>query len=232
MTQETTKTCHNCGDPFSRRSASVKFREVNYGYLCCTRKCQGEYRSKVGRVTQPCGQCGEPVTRQKAIRRNSKSGHLFCNHHCAALYRNSHKTVGTRRSKLEVWLEARLRELYPNLTLLPNDKTAINSELDFYFPELKLAFELNGIFHYEPIYGAEKLASIQNNDHRKFAACVENGISLCIIDSSQFKHFKEPKAKAFLDIICNIINQNHPPRSGRLESNQQPLGPEPRALPD
>ena len=84
--------------------------------------------------------------------RGSKSGHLFCNHSCAATYNITHKTVGTRRSKLEVWLESQLRELYPNLTLLPNDKTAINSELDFYFPELKLAFELNGIFHYEPIY--------------------------------------------------------------------------------
>lgn len=137
MTHEATRTCCNCGNPFSRRSASVKFREAKYEYLCCTRKCQGEYRSKVGRVSQPCGQCGEPVTRQRAIQKNSKSGHMFCNHHCAALYRNAHKTVGTRRSKLEVWLDARLRESYPNLTLLPNDKTAINSELDFYFPELK-----------------------------------------------------------------------------------------------
>lgn len=132
---------------------------------------------------------------------------MFCNNHCSALYANSHKTVGTRRSKLEVWLEARLRELYPSLTLLPNDKTAINSELDFYFPELKLAFELNGIFHYEPIYGAEKLASIQNNDHRKFAACAEAGISLCIIDSSRMVHFKEPKARVFLDLIHNVVDQ-------------------------
>ena len=114
--------------------------------------------------------------------------------------------MGTRRSKLEVWLEARLRELYPSLTLLPNDKTTINSELDFYFPDLKLAFELNGIFHYEPIYGAEKLASIQNNDHRKFAACIERDISLCIIDSSKMLKFKEPKARVFLDIMTQILN--------------------------
>ena len=113
--------------------------------------------------------------------------------------------MGTRRSKLEVWLEAQLRDLYPNLTLLPNDKTAINSELDLYFPDLRLAFELNGIFHYEPIYGPEKLASIQNNDHRKFAACIERGISLCILDSSKMTYFKESKAKVFLDIIRRII---------------------------
>lgn len=142
--------------------------------------------------------------------RGSKSGHLFCDNSCAALYNNAHKTVGTRRSKLEVWLEAQLRTLYPNLTLLPNDKTAINSELDFYFPELNLAFELNGIFHYEPIYGPEKLASIQNNDHRKFAACIEKSIALCIIDSSRMVNFKESKAKVFLDIICDILDKNSP----------------------
>ena len=154
---------------------------------------------------QPCGQCGQPVTRVLSELRSSKSGHLFCNNSCSAIYSNTHKTVGTRRSKLEVWLEAQLRDLYPNLTLLPNDKTAINSELDLYFPDLRLAFELNGIFHYEPIYGPEKLASIQNNDHRKFAACIERGISLCILDSSKMTYFKESKAKVFLDIIRRII---------------------------
>lgn len=81
---------------------------------------------------------------------------------------------------------------------------------NFYFPELKLAFELNGIFHYEPIYGPEKLASIQNNDHRKFAACAEAGISLCIIDCSRMVNFKEPKAEVFLDIICDILDKNSP----------------------
>lgn len=158
-------------------------------------------------VTVQCGQCGLSVVARKDHIKKSKSGHLFCNHHCAALYANSHKTVGTRRSKLEVWLEARLRALYPNLTLLPNDKTAINSELDFYFPELKLAFELNGIFHYEPIYGPEKLASIQNNDHRKFAACAEAGISLCIIDVSWMTHFKPLRAQRILSYMQEIVGQ-------------------------
>lgn len=167
--------------------------------------CQLEYREKTTSVTVPCGHCNTPVTRHGSQHRQSKSGHLFCNHHCAALYANSHKTVGTRRSKMEVWLETQLRALYPNLTLLPNDKTAINSELDFYFPDLKLAFELNGIFHYEPIYGPEKLASIQNNDHRKFAACAEAGISLCILDTSKMKYFKEKWAETFLTIIRNIV---------------------------
>ena len=74
------------------------------------------------------------------------------------------------------------------------------------FQSLKLAFELNGIFHYEPIYGKKKLAQIQNNDSRKFQACIENNIEFCLIDVSQLKYFKPQNAQKFLDIITSIIN--------------------------
>jgi hypothetical protein len=69
-----------------------------------------------------------------------------------------------------------------------------------------LAFELNGIFHYEPIYGNDKLAQIQNNDTRKFQACVERGIEMCTIDSSGLKYFKPKSAEKYLRIIVNIID--------------------------
>ena len=41
-----------------------------------------------------------------------------------------------------------------------NNSTTISSELDFYFPQLKLAIEINGIVHYEPIYGSNKFDKI------------------------------------------------------------------------
>ena len=72
-----------------------------------------------------------------------------------------------------------------------------------------MAFELNGIFHYEPIFGESKLEQIQNNDSRKFQACLENGIELCIIDASSLTYFKEKSAKKYLDIITNIIDNKH-----------------------
>ena len=101
----------------------------------------------------------------------------------------------------------RLPQLYPNLEFHFNRKDAIESELDIYVPSLKLAFELNGIFHYEPIYGEEKLASIKSNDDRKFQACLERGIELCIIDSSRLKYFKDKNVIPFLQIIQDIINR-------------------------
>jgi hypothetical protein len=69
-----------------------------------------------------------------------------------------------------------------------------------------LAFELNGIFHYEPIYGESKWSQIQNNDNRKFQACIENKIELCIIDVSSHVYYKKQSAMKFLSIITNIID--------------------------
>lgn len=130
----------------------------------------------------------------------------FCSKSCAARYNNKHKTHGTRRSKLEAYIEQKLTEFYPNLEILYSNKTIIESELDIYIPSLKLAFELNGIFHYEPIFGDNKLNQIQNNDSNKFQKCQEKGISLCIIDSSSQKRFTEQSSQKFLDIIIKIIN--------------------------
>jgi hypothetical protein len=106
-----------------------------------------------------------------------------------------------------VWLEEQLTLCYPSLDFHFNRKDAINAELDIYIPSLKLAFELNGLFHYEPIFGADKLAQIQNNDERKYQACIEHGIELCLIDVSSFKNFKEKGAMTFLIGIKSIIDQ-------------------------
>lgn len=134
-----------------------------------------------------------------------KSPNHFCSHSCAGTYNNTHKTTGTRRSKLENYLESKLTDLYPTLEIHFNRKDTINSELDIYIPSLKVAFELNGIFHYEPIYGQNKLSSIQNNDNRKFQACLERGIELCLIDTSTQKYFKENTSLKYLEIITTII---------------------------
>jgi hypothetical protein len=131
----------------------------------------------------------------------------FCSKSCSAKYNNKHKTKGSRRSKLEVWVESKLTELYPNLIIDYNKIDSLEMELDIYVPSLKLAFELNGIFHYEPIFGDKKLQNIQRNDTNKFEKCQQLGISLCIIDVSKQKYFKEKTSIPFLDIILLIINQ-------------------------
>ena len=63
----------------------------------------------------------------------------------------------------------------PELLILYSDKSAIESELDIYLPSLKLAIEIQGIFHYKPIFifGDLKLKQIQDNDLNKKLICFE-----------------------------------------------------------
>jgi hypothetical protein len=51
------------------------------------------------------------------------------------------------------------------------------------------------------------LKRIKNNDNRKFQACLERGIELCIIDTTSQKVFKEKSSEKYLQIIKNIINK-------------------------
>lgn len=192
--------CCYCKKIFRRYIKEIRLQSKIY----CSQKCNGEDRQNKANVK--CKQCNN--TFAKKISQIKKTKNNFCSKSCAATYNNTHKTKGTKISKLEIWLAEQLPKLYPDLEFHFNRKDAIESELDIYVPSLKLAFELNGIFHYEPIFGQEKLASIQNNDNRKFQACLEKNIELCIIDSSQLKYFKPQKAQKYLDIIYNIINNN------------------------
>jgi len=168
----------------------------------CSQKCNG--LSRYNKVEVKCLNC------EKIFLKNpgeiKKSPNHFCCKSCSNSYNNTHKKYGIRRSKLEIYIEQELYKKYPDLIMEFNKKNTINSELDIYIPSLKLAFELNGIFHYEPIFGEEKLSKIINNDKRKFQACLEKKIELCIIDASSLKNFKELRAIKFLNIIENIIN--------------------------
>lgn len=156
------------------------------------------------KVEVKCKQCNSIFKRTPS--QIIKSQNHFCSQPCAATYCNTHKTTGTSRSKLEIWIEKQLTILYPSLKIIYNSKELINSELDIYIPSLKVAFELNGIYHYEPIHGKDKLNQIQNNDNRKFQACLEHGIELCLIDTSSQKYFKPKSSQKYLDIITQILN--------------------------
>jgi len=170
----------------------------------CSKEC--ENKSQITKQIVKCTNCGKEFEKYPNQFKKSKSGNHFCSHSCACTYQNTHKTTGYRRSKLEIYLETKLTSLYPNLLILFNNKEIINSELDIYISSLKLAFELNGLFHYEPIFGDKTFMNIQNNDNRKFQACLEHNIELCIIDTSSQKYFKEETSQKYLDIIINIIN--------------------------
>lgn len=205
--------CYNCRTTFQVKKKMIllairKFignngKDYSNSARFCSRKCQ--YASLIKSEEVNCKQCGKAFIKTKAQLKKTKNN--FCSHSCNALFGNANKEFGTRRSKLEAYIEEQLISLYPSLKIDFNKKSTINSELDIYIPSLKLAFELNGIFHYEPIFGPEKLSQIQNNDQRKFQACLEKNIELVLIDSSLMKNFKKHKADNYLNIIIEIISK-------------------------
>lgn len=202
--------CDYCNKTFLPKSKAsyfnIKSRRKNKSNLkfYCSEKCRLLARNAVKPLDTFCKNCGKRII--KVINKRNKSGNYFCCRSCAASYNNTHKTIGTRRSKLEKWLENKLTTLYPTLEIKYCDKSAINSELDIYIPSLRLAFELNGIYHYEPIHGLNKLNQVQRNDANKFQLCQENNISLCIIDTSKQKYITEKSSLPYLEIIIKIIN--------------------------
>jgi len=195
--------CYCCHNTFYKEQHFIKAALKGTKTLkYCSSSCQSKARI-TGQIVK-CVQCGNKVFKQVFYLKKKKN--LFCSSRCGGLYNTSHKTKGTRRSKLEKYIEKELPKIYSDL-ILYNDRTAILAELDIYIPSLKLAFELNGIFHYEQIYESTPLSDVQRRDKNKMICCFQKGIELCVIDTTSLKYFKEEKARKFLDIIIDIINR-------------------------
>jgi len=196
--------CQQCEIEFYKLPGEIKRSPTHF----CSRKCNILYvkNNKFLFNTEViCLHCNK--TFEKRNSEIKKTPNNFCSRSCAASYNNTHKTYGTRRAKLEVFLEEQIKEHYPELELICNQKTAIESELDFYFPQLRFAIELNGITHYEPIYGADKFEKIQNNDKRKVIACYERGIELAIVDTSSCSYLSANNKEKYKNLVFGLIEQ-------------------------
>ena len=59
--------------------------------------------------------------------------------------------------------------------------------MDFYFPTINFAIEVNGVGHYKPIYGKKAFEVVQRNDKRKRRACKDRGIILRVVKPGDCK---------------------------------------------
>ena len=190
--------CIGCGKQIERFPSRINEK----GEYWCSVKCR--FPNNEHQVVE-CLNCNTEFLKKNF--ECIKSPNHFCSRSCAASYNNTHKQYGTRRSKLETYLEEQIRLEYSQLELICNQKTIIDSELDFYFPELRFAIELNGITHYEPIYGEDKFEKIKSNDKRKVIACYEKDIELAIIDSSTCSYLNEAAKNKYRKLVFELLEK-------------------------
>lgn len=203
-------TCLTCTTAYfkSKKNILNKFKTRGTYPMFCSNKCQGAFRTKTYTKLVVCTNC--QTNFQKKDSDISKTKNNFCSRSCSVTFNNKNKSHGIRRSKFEIQLENCLLQEFPNLKFLFSNKKIIGSELDIYIPTLQLGFEIQGIFHYEPIFGQEKLNQIQKNDQNKEVACKELGITLIKLDISKLKRCTENTVKPYNEKVFDEIKSRLP----------------------
>ncbi len=194
--------CQNCGKKAAKSNGRYNEAIKNGWNFFCSIKCRYGYQEKGKEFS--CAWCSQTISKTPAQIKKTKAT-VFCSKSCAACYNNKHKQTGTRRSKLECYLEQQLKLNLPNLNFLCNTKIPIGTELDFYFPELKPAIEINGFLHYQPIYGSGKLKRIQEIDREKADKCRQTSIKLFIIDVSQEFHLSQKVKDKHWETVKKLV---------------------------
>lgn len=167
----------------------------------CSLKCHSEYHQTKIKVS--CANCNKEF--YKLPNQIKKTKNNFCSKSCAATFNNKNKEYGIRRSRIEKITEEMIKLKFPDLIYYCNNKSIIGSELDFYFPDLKIAIQMNGPTHYKPIYGQEKFNQIQRTDEEKRNACLRYNIKLFEMDYSEDKYLNKNKIQERLSEIIDII---------------------------
>lgn len=205
-------SCQVCQKEIIKKRRYIQKNRKRSNYVTCSGSC-ARLLSPTGRnfVIRECASCSKQVRRSLTALNKSKSKNVFCGSSCSSHFNNLRRPVGLRRSALEIWLEKKLSERYPDLIIHYNRKDAIGSELDIYIPKFKTAFELNGFFHYFRIkknnYGSIILKRTKANDALKVRACHKARIKLNVINTSRMKHFTFSKSTKILLKITRIIDR-------------------------
>lgn len=195
--------CFNCNKSFTKIPSRMNNRKQKPKIThYCSLKCLTEHNTVNLQIK--CKWCGKSKIVNHAKLKKSKSGNMFCNQSCAASYNNTQRRK-SRRSKCEIILFNMLCAEFSNIEFLPNNKSMLNGyEIDIAVPSLNLGIEWNGIVHYKPIYGEEKLLKIQTIDQKKIHIAAEQNINLIIIPDLVSTTSKISEA---YHQICSIIKE-------------------------
>ncbi len=187
--------CIQCNNVFHRPKNEVQ-RLVKGNYhgslTLCSKVCNGLNSQKRHEVK--CEYCNKMFIKKAS---DMRSTYHFCSRSCSTKYQNSNKTKGFRRSKAEFLIESLIKNDFPNLNLISSDRNLLSNglEIDIHLPDIKLAIELNGPIHFQPIYGKDKFDKTVENDARKISQLTNLGYGIIVVDISSLGYWKtaEPK---------------------------------------
>ena len=187
--------CLHCNKDVLKFKSEIR---KNPDKVFCNNSCASFYNKKPIILTQgACKLCSTLIFRWPS---EMKSEFIFCTQHCQSKY-FSQFTKKKERSHLENFISRMIKETFPFLTFKISDREQCSGlELDFYFPDLNLAIEINGPIHYDPIYGETYLQNIQERDNRKSKICENKNIELHTIKNYERFSEKIGRIKWMLEI--------------------------------
>ncbi len=182
--------CENkdCGKEFNALKKNINYvlkfpNNDRIKIKFCSHKCNGVNQQKKVKDICQYENCKKEFSRNRAVYKKHKTH--FCSKSCAGFHNAKNRMSGKKRSKFEIILEIELKNKFPLLPILYNNKKIIGSELDIFIPSLNLGIEINGIFHYQPIFGEDKLRRTQINDEQKKNICNIKNIEFHTFDISK-----------------------------------------------
>lgn len=196
---KTTCVCAYCGNRFEKETSQLSKPRYS-GRDFCSTKCLGMHKHDNGTVSCLCAECKQPMVKIRS--EYERHTNLFCSHSCSATF-NNRLRKSARRSKIEIEFFDRLQSAFPSIEMLPNDRTMLDGmEVDIAIPSLQMAIEWNGLVHFSPIWGEEKLVDVQNRDRRRIELASRKDINLIVICDDRSN--KQVLSKALKDVSAII----------------------------
>lgn len=184
--------CSECGQTISGQSLKISTDEL-IARMPGIINPEDYISSNVRNLKMRCIECGE-------IFETSLSGYEYFNQHRCAKCSKS-KSIG------EIIIEELLKKYEINFVPQKKYEDCIDKKplpFDFYLQDYNCCIEFNGQFHYQPIYGQERLDYVQSHDKIKSEYCLNNKIKLIVIPYWEGHNIE----KIITDELC-IINQNY-----------------------